>query len=84
MSVCLPISKICFLVSMKKAARLPSAIITAIQLVMESLAGVVVMFAEGEYLIPVTIVSMDDTQANVVPLNAGYLFEGMSVRLFKN
>ncbi|HHU03267.1 MAG TPA: hypothetical protein GXZ91_09115 [Christensenellaceae bacterium] len=50
----------------------------------DGLVGVVVMFAEGEYLIPVTIVSQDDTQANVVPLNAGYLFEGMSVRLFND
>ncbi len=46
------------------------------------IVGVVVEFAEGEYLIPVTVVSSDATQANVMPLNAGYLFEGMSVRLF--
>ncbi|MDO5022077.1 MAG: HlyD family efflux transporter periplasmic adaptor subunit [Eubacteriales bacterium] len=46
------------------------------------IVGVVVMFAEGEYLIPVTVVSEDATQANVMPVNAGYLFEGMSVRLF--
>ncbi|MGI6214373.1 MAG: HlyD family efflux transporter periplasmic adaptor subunit [Christensenellales bacterium] len=46
------------------------------------IVGVVVEFAEGEYLIPVTVVSSDSTQANVIPVNAGYLFEGMSVRLF--
>lgn len=46
--------------------------------------GVVAIFAEGEYLIPVTVVSQDATQAHVVPVNAGYLYEGMSVRLFNN
>jgi hypothetical protein len=44
--------------------------------------GVVAMFAEGEYLIPVNVISQDATQAHVVPVNAGYLYEGMSVRLF--
>ena len=44
--------------------------------------GVVVIFAEGDYLIPVNVVSHDATQANIIPVNAGYLYEGMSVRLF--
>jgi hypothetical protein len=44
--------------------------------------GVVVIFAEGDYLIPVNVVSQDATQANIIPVNAGYLYEGMSVRLF--
>lgn len=46
--------------------------------------GVVVIFAEGDYLIPVNVVSQDATQANIIPVNAGYLYEGMSVRLFGN
>lgn len=44
--------------------------------------GVVAMFAEGDYLIPVNVISQDATQANIVPINAGYLYEGMTVRLF--
>lgn len=44
--------------------------------------GVVAMFAEGDYLIPVNVISQDATQANIVPISAGYLYEGMTVRLF--
>lgn len=45
--------------------------------------GVVALFDVGEFLIPVDVVSEDATQANIIPLSAGYLYEGMSVRLFK-
>lgn len=44
--------------------------------------GVVAMFAEGDYLIPVNVISQDATQAHIIPVNAGYLYEGMTVRLF--
>ncbi len=44
--------------------------------------GVVVQYQEGPYLVPVTVVSQDATQAHVVPVNPGHLYEGLVVRLF--
>lgn len=43
--------------------------------------GVVVQFAEGPYLVPVEVLSEDKTQAHVVPLNAGFLYEGLNVQI---
>ncbi len=48
----------------------------------EGLIGVVVTFREGTFIVPVDVVSQDATQAYVVPLNAGHLYEGLSVQLF--
>lgn len=48
----------------------------------DGLIGVVVQYKEGPYLVPVEIVSQDATQAHVVPVNAGHLYEGLVVRLF--
>ena len=44
--------------------------------------GVVVQYKEGPYLVPVEVVSQDATQAHVVPVYAGHLYEGLTVRLF--
>lgn len=48
----------------------------------DGLIGVVVQYKEGPYLVPVEIVSQDATQAHVVPVHAGHLYEGLTVRLF--
>lgn len=48
----------------------------------DGMLGVVVSFREGDFLVPVVVVSQDATQAHVVPVNRGYLYEGLSVRLF--
>lgn len=48
----------------------------------EGVIGVVVQYREGPYLIPVEVVSQDATQAHVVPVVAGHLYEGLTVRLF--
>ncbi len=44
--------------------------------------GVVVQYREGPYLVPVQVISQDATQAHVIPINAGHLYEGLVVRLF--
>lgn len=49
----------------------------------EGVIGVVVQYKEGPYLIPVEVVSQDATQAHVVPVVSGHLYEGLVVRLFK-
>jgi hypothetical protein len=48
----------------------------------EGVIGVVVQYLEGPYLVPVEVISQDATQAHVVPVNAGHLYEGLTVRLF--
>ncbi len=48
----------------------------------DGMIGVVVSFREGDFLVPVVVVSQDATQAHVVPVNSGYLYQGLSVRLF--
>lgn len=48
----------------------------------DGVIGVVVQYLEGPYLVPVEVVSQDATQAHVVPVNAGHLYEGLTVRLF--
>lgn len=48
----------------------------------DGLIGVVVSFREGQFIVPVTVVSQDASQAYVVPQNAGHLYEGLSVQLF--
>lgn len=48
----------------------------------DGLIGVVVQYQEGPYLVPVEVISQDATQAHVVPVNAGHLYEGLTVRLF--
>lgn len=48
----------------------------------DGVLGVVVQYLEGPYLVPVEVVSQDATQAHVVPVNAGHLYEGLTVRLF--
>jgi len=48
----------------------------------DGVIGVVVQYREGPYLVPVDIVSQDATQAHVVPLYPGHLYEGLVVRLF--
>lgn len=47
----------------------------------DGVVGVVVQFREGMFIVPVNIVSQDATQTYVIPLNPGYLSEGMSVQL---
>jgi hypothetical protein len=44
--------------------------------------GVVVQYREGPYLVPVEVISQDATQAHVVPLYPGHLYEGLVVQLF--
>ena len=44
--------------------------------------GLVVSLKEGQFIVPVVIVSQDATQSYVVPVNPGYLWEGLSVQLF--
>jgi hypothetical protein len=48
----------------------------------EGIIGVVVQYKEGPYLVPVEVVSQDATQAHVVPVHAGHLYEGLVVQLF--
>ncbi|NLW21106.1 MAG: hypothetical protein GXY84_07000 [Clostridiales bacterium] len=48
----------------------------------DGIIGVVVLYREGPYLVPVEVVSQDATQAHVVPVHAGHLYEGLTVRLF--
>jgi len=48
----------------------------------DGLIGVGGTFREGTFIVPVDVVSQDATQAYVVPLNAGHLYEGLSVQLF--
>ncbi len=48
----------------------------------DGVIGVVVQYLEGPYLVPVEVISQDATQAHVVPVNAGHLYEGLTVRLF--
>lgn len=48
----------------------------------DGLIGVVVQYKEGPYLVPVEIISQDATQAHVVPVHSGHLYEGLTVRLF--
>ena len=48
----------------------------------DGIIGVVVLYKEGPYLVPVEVVSRDATQAHVVPVYAGHLYEGLTVRLF--
>ncbi|HSK68231.1 MAG TPA: HlyD family efflux transporter periplasmic adaptor subunit [Candidatus Limnocylindria bacterium] len=48
----------------------------------DGVIGVVVQYREGPYLVPVEVVSADATQAHVVPVNPGHLYEGLVVRLF--
>ena len=48
----------------------------------DGIIGVVVQYKEGPYLVPVEVVSQDATQAHVVPVNAGHLYEGLIVQLF--
>lgn len=48
----------------------------------EGVIGVVVRFQEGDFIVPVTVISQDATQAHVVPENIGYLYEGLTVLLF--
>lgn len=48
----------------------------------EGLIGVVVSFREGQFIVPVVVVSQDASQAFVVPVNPGHLYEGLSVQLF--
>ena len=45
--------------------------------------GLVVSFKEGQFIVPIVVVSQDATQSFVVPVNPGYLWEGLSVQLFK-
>lgn len=47
----------------------------------DGVMGVVVQFREGMFIVPVNIVSQDNTQTFVVPLNPGHLYEGLSVQL---
>jgi hypothetical protein len=48
----------------------------------DGVIGVVVQYMEGPYLVPVEVISQDATQAHVVPLYPGHLYEGLVVRLF--
>ena len=48
----------------------------------DGVIGVVVQYKEGPYLVPIEVVSQDSTQAHVVPLYPGHLYEGLVVRLF--
>lgn len=48
----------------------------------DGVIGVVVLYKEGPYLVPVEVVSRDATQAHVVPVHAGHLYAGLTVRLF--
>lgn len=48
----------------------------------DGVRGVVVQFKEGQYIVPVVIVSQDQTQTYVVPLNPSHLYEGLSVQLY--
>lgn len=48
----------------------------------DGVIGVVVQYKEGPYLVPIEIVSQDATQAHVVPVYSGHLYEGLVVRLF--
>lgn len=48
----------------------------------DGLIGVVVSFREGQFIVPVVVVSQDASQAFVVPVNPGHLYEGLSVQLF--
>ncbi len=44
--------------------------------------GVVVQFKEGLFIVPVVVVSQDATQAFVVPVNPGHLYQGLTVVLY--
>ncbi|MHC1786842.1 MAG: HlyD family efflux transporter periplasmic adaptor subunit [Christensenellales bacterium] len=44
--------------------------------------GVVVQFREGPFIVPVVVVSQDQTQAYVVPVNPGHLYQGLTVQLY--
>lgn len=48
----------------------------------DGMIGVVVQYREGPYLVPVEVISQDATQAHVVPLYPGHLYEGLVVQLF--
>lgn len=48
----------------------------------DGIRGVVVQFKEGQYIVPIVIVSQDQTQTYVVPLNPSHLYEGLSVQLY--
>lgn len=48
----------------------------------DGVIGVVVQYQEGPYLVPVDVISQDATQAHVVPVTPGHLYEGLTVRLF--
>ncbi len=48
----------------------------------DGVRGVVVQFKEGQYIVPIVIVSQDQTQTYVVPLNPSHLYEGLSVQLY--
>lgn len=48
----------------------------------DGVIGVVVQYREGPFLVPVEVISQDATQAHVIPINPGHLYEGLTVRLF--
>lgn len=48
----------------------------------EGVIGLVVSFKEGQFIVPIVVVSQDATSSYVVPVNPGYLWEGLSVQLF--
>lgn len=49
----------------------------------DGVIGLVVSFKEGQFIVPIVVVSQDATHAYVVPVNPGFLWEGLSVQLFK-
>lgn len=46
------------------------------------MVGVVVRFREGDYLVPVTVLSTEGNLAHVLPVDSGFLYEGLTVRVF--
>ncbi|MGI6670451.1 MAG: HlyD family efflux transporter periplasmic adaptor subunit [Christensenellales bacterium] len=44
--------------------------------------GVVVRFREGDYLVPVNVISTEGNLAHVLPVNSGFLYEGLTVLVF--
>jgi hypothetical protein len=47
------------------------------------MVGVVASFQEGEFFIPVRVISQDATQAQIEPVEQGYLVEGLNIRTFE-
>lgn len=47
------------------------------------MVGVVATFQEGEFFIPVRVISQDATQAQIEPIEQGYLTEGLNIRTFE-